>query len=95
MTIINLEIIQSWYVAVQCTTVTFALMCSQTSHTRLKFYGFLDHIFCNGIWILSAYGNSCKLCVADFTAVMGIQIQKFKITKKKIPQTLSNLFLKQ
>lgn len=94
MTIINLEIVQSWCVAVQCTTVTFALMCSQMSHTRLKFYGLLDHIFCNGKWIISAYENSCKLCVADFTAVMGIQIQKLKM-KKKPPQTLSNIFSKQ
>lgn len=95
MTIINLEIVQSWCVAVQCTTVTFALMCSQMSHTRLKFYGLLDHIFRNRKWTISAYENSCKLSVADFTAVMGIQIQKFKMKKTPNPQTLSKLFLKQ
>lgn len=94
MTIISLEIIQSWCVAVQCTTVTFALMCSQMSHTRLKFYGLLNHIFCNGKWTVSAYENSCKLCVADFTAVMGIQIHKFK-AKKKTLKPLVNLFLMQ
>lgn len=98
ITIINLEIAQSQCAAVQCTTVVFALMCSQMSHTRLKFYDLLGHIFCNGKCIVSAYENSCKLCVADFTDVMGTQIQKFKMKKKNKPdqpQVLSNLFLKQ
>lgn len=35
-----------------------------------------------------------KICVADFTAVMGTQIPKFKM-KKKTPQTPSNLFWMQ
>lgn len=91
MTIMNLEIVQGWCVAVQCTTATFALMCSQMSHTRLQFYGVLHHAFHDGKQVVSAYENSCKSCLADFTAVMGIQIQKFKMKKKK--QTLKLLVI--
>ena len=83
MIIIKPEIVQSWCIAVQCTTVTFALMCSELSHARLKTYSLPDHIFCDGKWIVSAYENSCKVCFADFTAVMWIQIHKFKMQKKK------------
>jgi len=48
MTIIKTYIVQSWCIAAQCTTVTFALMCSELSHARLKTYSLPDHIFCDG-----------------------------------------------
>lgn len=83
MTIKKPEILQSRCTAVQCTTVTFALMRSELSHARLKTYSLPDHIFCDGKWIVSAYENCCKICVADFTAVMWTQIHKLKMQKKK------------
>lgn len=58
-------------------------MCSESSHARLKTYSLLDHIFCDGKWIVSDDEKSCKVCVADFTAVVWIQIPKFKMQKKK------------